>query len=506
MGQPTSDLLDYLSGLTVSQSRLAGLALRILPWQRRFVRGAFGPGVQSAALSIGRGNGKTALLSGIAAATLDGPLAVPRGETIIVASSFEQARIAFEHVAAFMGDKLTDRARWKIWDTAQQARIEDRLTGARVRCIGSDPRRAHGLAPVLVLADEPAQWPDTTGERMVAALRTAAGKQPHSRFVALGTRPADAEHWFAKALAGGADFAQCHAAKPDDPPFRKTTWTKANPSLAHMPDLEAAIRTEAEQARRDPSLLAAFEALRLNKGTSDVLQSTLLDAGTWERIEIADALTMGPRYAMGLDLGTSAAMSAAAAFDPDGGALDAFAVFPELPDLRERGLQDGVGRLYLDMSRRGELILAGQRVSDIPTLLRAALERWGKPIVIVCDRWREAELRQALDSVGFPQAALAVRGMGFHDGGADVREFRAACLGDRVKPARSLLLRSAMGEARVLVDPAGNAKLSKNASAGRRLRARDDAAAAAILAVAEGMRRHGDGKPARRWRYLGMAG
>ena len=61
---------------------------------------------------------------------------------------------------------------------AKQARDRgSQVTGARVRCIGSDPRRAHGLAPVLVLADEPAQWPDTTGERMVAALRTAAGKQ-----------------------------------------------------------------------------------------------------------------------------------------------------------------------------------------------------------------------------------------------------------------------------------------------------------------------------------------
>ena len=247
------DLICYLESLTVSQGRRAGQTFAVLPWQSRFVRGALASGVQSAALSVARGNGKTTLLSGIAAATLDGPLAVPRGETVIVASSFEQARIAFEHVIAFMGDKLIDARRWKVWDTAQQARIEDRQTGARVRCIGSDPRRAHGLAPVLVLADKPAQWPESTGERMVAALRTAAGKQPHSRFVALGTRPADAEHWFAKLLTGGADYAQCHAAGSDDPKYHKRTWVKANPSLGHMPDLVTAIRTEALQAKRDPS-------------------------------------------------------------------------------------------------------------------------------------------------------------------------------------------------------------------------------------------------------------
>ena len=70
-------LESYLSGLTVSQGRRAGEPFVVLPWQRRFVRGAFAPGVQLAGLSVARANGKTALLSGIAAATLDGPLAVP---------------------------------------------------------------------------------------------------------------------------------------------------------------------------------------------------------------------------------------------------------------------------------------------------------------------------------------------------------------------------------------------------------------------------------------------
>jgi len=275
-------LADYLGGLTVSQGRLAGERVTVFPWERRFVRGAFRPGVTSAALSVARANGKTTLVAGIAAATLDGPLMVPRGESVIVASSFEQARIAFEHVLAFMGSKVRDRKRWKVWDTAQQARIEDRESGVRVRCIGSDPRRAHGLAPVLVLADEPAQWPTSTGEKMVAALRTAAGKQPHSRFVALGTRPAGAEHWFGKMLAGGADYAQCHAARSGDPPFWKRTWQKANPSLRYLPDLEAAIRAEAIQAKRDPSLLAAFEALRLNLGTDDTEVAVLLDAKLWK--------------------------------------------------------------------------------------------------------------------------------------------------------------------------------------------------------------------------------
>ena len=496
----TTELLFYLEALEITQGGLAGAPLMVLPWQRRFVRGAFRPGVATAALTVARANGKTAFLSGIAAATLDGPLAVPRGETVIVASSFEQARIAFEHVLAFMGDKLADKTRWKVWDTAQQARIEDRRTGARVRCIGSDPRRAHGLAPVLTLADEGAQWPETTGERMVTALRTAAGKQPHSRFVALGTRPADPSHWFAKMLAGGADYTQQHAAGVDDPKFRRRTWRKANPSLDHFPDLAAAIRLEAVQARADPSVLAGFDALRLNLGTSDVLHSTLLVAGTWARIE-GEAVAAGP-VVWGIDLGTSAAMSAIAAFWPETGRLESLSAFPSEPGLAERGLRDGVGRLYLEGWKRGELIQTGGAAVDVAELVAAALARFGAPSALAADRWREAELRDACKAAHVPLARLELRGQGFKDGAEDVRQFRRACLEGKVTPAESLVLASAIGEARTVQDPAGNAKLSKGSAGGRRLRARDDAAAAAILAVALATRR----KPRSSGIYLGAAG
>ena len=216
---------------------------------------------------------------------------------------FEQARIAFEHVLAFLRERydLSDGKEWRVWDSANNARIERRSNGARVKCIGSDPARAHGLAPVLALLDEPAQWEPSTSERMLAAITTASGKLPNSRIIALGTRPADAEHWFAKMLDGGADYAQCHAATKEDPPFTRRTWNKANPSLKHMPDLLAAIQREAVKAKQDPAMLASFEALRLNLGTADTVRQVLLSAETWARIE-GNAPPEG-RPVWGIDLG-----------------------------------------------------------------------------------------------------------------------------------------------------------------------------------------------------------
>ena len=43
-------LIDFLAKLPVTQGQGAGSNLELQPWQRRFVRGAFAPGVDTAAL------------------------------------------------------------------------------------------------------------------------------------------------------------------------------------------------------------------------------------------------------------------------------------------------------------------------------------------------------------------------------------------------------------------------------------------------------------------------
>ena len=213
----------------------------------------------------------------------------------------------------------------------------------------------------------------------------------------------------------------------------------------------------------------------------------------WQAIE--GAAEPGGPCIWGVDLGTSAAQSAVAAYWPATGRLECVAAFPAEPSLAERGLRDGVGNLYVECHRRGELLTFGGRTVDVEMLLQAALARFSRPSRVVADRWREAELRDTLEAAGVPMAAFDPRGMGFKDGAEDVRGFRRACADGRVTPVMSLLLRSAMAEARTVSDPAGNAKLSKGSQGGRRMRARDDAAAAAILAVAAGVRQPAMPKP-----------
>ena len=260
-------LIEYIRGLTITQGRRAGEPFKLLPWQSRFLRSAFSvPG--DCSLTVARGNGKSTLIAGVACAALDGPLQARRADVVCVASSFTQGRVIYESVVAALrarGEDLEDRKRWRVQDSANSATIEHRESAARVRCIGSDPKRMHGLAPVLALLDEPAQWPPASRDAMRAALSTGLGKVPGSRMVALGTRPANDDHWFAKMLAapGEDGYSQVHAAGDDDPIFNRRTWAKANPSLKVMPDLASRIQREAKEARADPALQPAFRALRL---------------------------------------------------------------------------------------------------------------------------------------------------------------------------------------------------------------------------------------------------
>ena len=130
----------------------------VLPWERRFLRGAFARGRQRVG-GVGCEGQRQKPPVGRACACAyvdpDGPLPFAGSRTLrsggglIRASSRHLRRIAM----AFLYRGSSGRTfswrisgRWRVWDTAQQAQMLRHVkSGARLRCIGSDPRRAHGL-------------------------------------------------------------------------------------------------------------------------------------------------------------------------------------------------------------------------------------------------------------------------------------------------------------------------------------------------------------------------
>ena len=490
-----ADLVSWCERLQVTQGEGEGGPLTLLPWELAFLQDVEASAGGELGLSVPAGAGKTTLAAAVAAAAVAGPLVKPRGAVVLVAASFAQACIAFDHARAFLApwfEAAPDR--WRVLRSEQNAVIEDRETGAVLRAREAAPNTLHGSAPALVLVDEPAQIGATKRDSLYSALRSRLGKIPGARLLAIGTRSDDPEHWFSRLLTRAGTT---YAADPDADPFAAETWAAANPSLAHFPALMDAYRREADEARADPSLLPAFRALRLNAGTADHEIHSLIDVERWQacECELLPART-GPMV-LAFDLSGGAAMAAAVAYWPTGGRLEALAAFPELPDLAERGRVDGAD--YARMHADGDLLVMGRRVVPVNLLVDVALRQWGHPARIVADYHAERELRQALEAADVPLTHLVTASMGgLKDSPGRVRDFRRLVNGARVWCAPSLLIRQSMANARTVADSMGEERLIKGGASGRRRTARDDVAVAIAAAVSEGARMP---KPPRRRRH-----
>ena len=480
-----ADLVTFAERLEVTQGDHAGDLLTVLPWQSAVLRVVEGMAGGEYGLSLPAGSGKTTLVAAIAAAALVwSPLVRPRADVMVVAGSFPQAGIAFDHAAHFLRAWTdADPDRWRVLRSESVALIEDRETGVKLRAREASARTLHGAAPAMVIADEPAQWQPTQRDAIYSALRSRLGKIPGSVLLAIGTRSDDAAHWFSRLLERNGIT---YAADADADPFLPATWHAANPSLAHFPSLRAVYQREADEARADPSLLPAFKALRLNLGTADHEIAVLIDVEAWQRCEV-DILpaARGPAV-WGVDLSGGDALAAIACYHPQCGRLECIAAFPELPSLAERGRTDGAD--YERMADDGDLLVLGRRVVPTSALVAAALERWGRPSRIVADHHQERELREALEAAHFPAAALTTSGMGWAHGPARIRDFRRAVSGGKVWARPTLLIRQSMANARTVSDSMGAEKPIKGGASGRKRTARDDTAIAALLAVSEGAR------------------
>ena len=498
--------LDWISRLRISQGQGSGEPIKILDWQRDFLERLLRAQTTEIGISMARGGGKSTWLAFVAAAYFIGPLKQNRGHVYLIASTIQQAFICMDHLVEALN--LRDSSsRFQVSFSTNLSGIKDKKTGTMVKLLSSRPKSAHGIAPVLVLADEPAQWERNSRDAVYAALRTSLGKIPGSRLVCLGTRPDEAGHFFSRLLLkpqslvyaaprfreivnpdGETTYHEIPIERLGDEEIIKT----ANPALDHFPALRQTIATEFQDALSEPSLMASYRALRLNQGVSDTIQNSVLDSEVIINIEenwLSIPETRKGQYVLGLDLGGGTSMTAACAYWPITGGAEPLAMFPDDPDLTKRGHLDGVGNAYLRMELEGDLSTCPGKVVDYKYFLNHVLEYYkSKPKVIVCDRYRINELKTVLLQMKLGSIPIVFRGMGFRDGSEDVRSFRRAALAGRLAFPASSLIRSSFAESRTTSDPSGNEKLCKETEGGRRRNARDDVVAACILAVGFGYR------------------
>ncbi|MDY6858558.1 MAG: terminase TerL endonuclease subunit [Pseudomonadota bacterium] len=485
--------IRFLESLKIPEGPKAGDLVKLAPFQKQFVKGALEDGVNVAVLSIGRGNAKTALSAGIALGACMGVWdAQPRREVLIAARTRDQARIAFDFVVGFM--RSLPEEEQKLFTVRRSPRLEIEYEGDGgghfIRAIAADGKSALGSAPTLVLMDERGHWAADQGDSLEHALLSGLGKRG-GRALIISTSAADDAHPFSVWLDQEQPgiYRQEHRPSPGLPADDLESLREANPGAAY--GIGSSLEWLQGQARRaisrGGSTLTSFRLYNRNERVSGETRDVLLAVDEWLSCEVTEVPARRGQVVIGIDLGGSASMTAAAFYWPETGRLECLGSFPSRPSLLDRGQNDGVAGRYVEMQDRGELsVLGDQTVPVAPWLVEVMHHVEGETVAaITADRYKQAELGEAIDRAGI-RCPIIWRGQGFKDGGEDCERFRRAVYDGKVNTSPSLLLRSAFADAVTLRDPANNLKLAKARSTGR-----IDAAAATVLAVAEGARMMG---------------
>ena len=453
--------------------------MKLRNFQKRFIKGAFAPGIDTAVLSLPRGNGKSFLGGDTLADCLTpgNPMHEPGKEYLLLAASLEQARITY----GFIRDKLEATGEYRWLDSATRVGITHKATNTRLRVLSSKAKSAFGIVgcPVLI-GDEPGSWEVTGGTLMSDAIFTAQGKPGSNlRVILIGTLAPSTSGWWHD-LVGAGSNRTTYVQRLIGDPERWDKWAeirRCNPLTAISATFRAKLIDERNAARRDARLKGRFCSYRLNVPTGD--ESTmLLTVADFEDMAKREVPERAGEPICAVDLGGSRAWSAALVIYPNG-RVEARAVAPGIPSLADQEARDRVPPgTYQSLADRGVLIQAtGLRVPPPSVLVELIKRTWGRPSRILCDRFRLDELRDAR----LP-CFLEARVTRWSEAAFDIRSLRKATQDGpfAVDPGSRSLLEASLAVATVKSDDQGSVRLIKKT---RNNESRDDVASAFCLAA-----------------------
>ena len=455
--------------------------VKLRPFQRTFLRMALAPGVDTAALSLARGNGKSWLAAHILTRCLTpgDELHVAGAEYLLCAASLEQARLSY----LFSRADLEPTGEYRFLDSVTRIGITHKATNTRLRVMSSKAKSAFGIVhcPLLV-ADEPGAWETQNGTLMFDAIQTALGKPGSAmRAIYIGTLAPSTAGWWIDLVAGGSN-GTTYVQRLLGDVKRWDKWSeirRCNPLTAISSEFRAKLLDERDQAKRDTRLKARFMSYRLNVPTGD--ESTMLL--TVSDFEDMAAREVPPREGLpivALDLGQNRAWSAALALYKNG-RVECRALSPGVPGLDAQEKRDGVPpSTYQKLADEGVLIQAkGLRVPPAKMLMKLVAETWGRPAGLICDRFRLDDLRDA----GLP-CRVTGRVTRWSESSFDIRALRSRTKDGpfAVAQCSRSLLAASLAVALVKNDDGGSVRLVKK---GFNNQARDDVAAAFVLAAGE---------------------
>jgi phage terminase large subunit-like protein len=413
-------------------------------------------------IEIGKGNGKSGLLSALAAYLCFAAGEV-NAEIYCIATDRKQAGIVHEDIKKLVraNPELSKRS----MVTRDTIAYMDKAN--KIKAVSSDVGSSHGWRPHALIFDELHTYRDSElfdsyiaglikRKNSMAFILTTAGKRETF---------AETIHDMCVGIKGGLIASPywhtaIYAADPTDPPFEETTFRKANPAYGEL------IRPEdfdiiLDRAKNTPSNLASYKQLHLNIWTGK--SEDWVTAEEWEKCDLGiteDEYSQATAYG-GLDL--------AAVRD-----LTAFTLFWHLPDGRvvwrcwfwvpsatveARVAQEN--HKYREWVTDGWVRLTPGNAQDHDQIAAEIMEICSRYAIreIRFDRWGAVGAVTKLAEAGLP---LLGHGQGFAGQSAPTKELERRIINGTIDHGGNPVLAWMLNNCKVVSDPSGNIKLNKD--------------------------------------------
>ena len=453
----------------IPEGKNVGAPMKLMDFQRKFILDIYDnpKGTSRAYLSVGRKNGKSALIAAVLLAHLVGPEARTNSQIVSGARSRDQASLVFKLAEKMV--RLSPRLSGVVKIVPSQKSLIGLPRNVEYKAISAEAGTAHGLSPVLAILDEVGQ---VRGQQdaFIEAIETAQGAHDDPLLIAISTQAATDGDLFSIWLDDAKNAKDprivCHlyAAPEDCEIMDREAWKAANPALGQFRSLTD-IEDFAKQAARLPAKENSFRWLYLNQRIE--ASSPFLSRSEWEANAGEPEVTRGMPCWAGLDLSASRDLTAfVMAFD-DG---EAWHIVPQffLPadGIRERAKIDKVP--YDIWADQGFLTLI-----DGPVIVPAIVARHVAEAaeqyniqMLAYDRWRINDFQRELDAIG-ATIPMAPFGQGFKDMAPAVDRLEIMVAERKLRHGGHPLLNMCAANAVAVRDPAGNRKLDKAKSTGR---------------------------------------
>lgn len=446
--------------------------------------------MRRAVFSVGRKNGKTALIAAIALAHLIGPEKIVNGEIYSAANEREQAAIVYKVAAQMVRAEPELLAVLKCVDSTKT--IVCHGNGSVYRAISAEAGSKHGYNPSVVIYDELAQ---AKNRALYDVLDTSMGARKEPLFIVISTQSNDPQHILSQLIDDGLSS--------DDPTtvthlyqvpmevediFDPEMWKLANPALGDFRSFDD-LKSLADRAQRMTSFEAPFRNLYLNQRTD--ANSPLIPRSEWSACKHDGPLLIPKeKIYLGLDLSSTTDLTALVAVSAENG--DRVAAWFWKPGDLLKVHEDRDHKPYPLWQKQGYLEAAPGRAIDYGFIVRriAEIGMEYEILALAFDRWRIEQVLQKFQDAGIsayvdgkdPAMSSGIRmiphGQGFKDMAPAIDAMETSILKRDFQHDGHPVLTDNFANATVITDPAGNRKLNKSAT-----RFRIDGAVATTMAI-----------------------